>query len=42
MPEDAYLAQRKLLTSDPEASPIADDRVPPGEAIALASRVGEL
>jgi len=37
----AYLTQRKLLTRDLEALPIADDRVPPGEAIALASCVGE-
>jgi DNA invertase Pin-like site-specific DNA recombinase len=42
MTEDAYLTQRRLLTRDLEALPIADDRVPPGEAIALASRVGEL
>lgn len=42
MAEDAYLAQRKLLARDLEALPIADDRVPPEEAIALASRVGEL
>ncbi|TMC01705.1 MAG: hypothetical protein E6J35_10300 [Chloroflexi bacterium] len=42
MAEDAYLAQRKLLTRDLEALPIPDDRVPSDEAIALASRVGEL
>jgi len=36
MAEDAYLTQRKLLTRDLEALPIAEDRVPPGEAIVLA------